>query len=105
MGTIDNANNTTKLGLCRFNADGSLDTSFNSSGYLVIPQQTPSYWSYKMIKLSDDSFIINERKYVTNHYEYDLIKFNSTLFLLFLALSNHSTIHPLSLHYFKNPFS
>jgi len=77
MGAIDNGTTTTKLGLCRFNANGSVDTSFNSNGYLVIPQQTTNYWPYKMLKLSDDSFIINERRYVTNHYEYDLIKFDS----------------------------
>jgi uncharacterized delta-60 repeat protein len=78
MGNLDKDSTAiNKFGICRFNTNGILDSSFNSTGYIIFPQLANNYWPYKIIKLSDDSFIINERKYVTNHYEYDLIKFNS----------------------------
>jgi uncharacterized delta-60 repeat protein len=81
MGLLDSTNSSTtitmdRLGICRFNNDGTLDTSFNGLGYITYSPEN-KYWPTKMIKLSDDSFFISDRFYDGAIYNYNLKKFTS----------------------------
>ena len=63
--------------IARYNADGSLDTSFNSTGFNIVDMAGPQDAGFRVVMQSDGKYIVAGQADTTSTDDFALVRFNS----------------------------